>query len=134
MTQNTTSNIKTHESLNVSYMCEILNRRVNAENIKDAMTTALKNVNAAPGACTEVNMLHVMATIQDIYKNKQLIILINGIDINVLLLCHDILHINACIIFKQYLLTNSIVLHMPLGVFKKWRSVMFVLTYNYFEE
>jgi hypothetical protein len=29
---------------------------------------------------------------------------------------------------------NSIVLHMPLGVFKKWRSAMFVLTYNYFEE
>ena len=71
MTQNTTSNIKTHESLNVSYMCEILNRRVNTENIKDAMTTALKNVNAAPGACTEVNMLHVMATIQDTYKNTQ---------------------------------------------------------------
>jgi len=61
-------------------MCEILNRSVNTENIKDAMTTALKNVNAAPGACTEVNMLHVIATIQDIV---------------------------------------SIVLHMPLGVFKK---------------
>ena len=52
-------------------MCEILNRRVNTENIRDAMTTALKNDSAAPGACTDVNMLHVMATIQDIYKNTQ---------------------------------------------------------------
>jgi hypothetical protein len=52
----------------VSYMCETLNKRVNTENIKDAMTTALKNVKAAPGACREVRMLHVSDTTQDICK------------------------------------------------------------------
>jgi len=80
-----TSNIKTQESLKVSYMCDNLNRIVITENTKDAMTTALKKVKAAPGACIDVSMLHVIAIMQDI---------------------------------------NSIILHIPLGVFKKGRSAM----------
>ena len=70
MMQKTTSKIKTHPSLKVSYMCDTLNKRVNIENIKDAMATALKNVRAAPGACREVKMLHVIETTHDICKTS----------------------------------------------------------------
>ena len=47
-------------------MCDNLNRIVITENTKDAMTTALKKVKAAPGACIDVSMLHVIAIMQDI--------------------------------------------------------------------
>ena len=74
MTPKTTSNIKTHPSLKVSYMWDTRNKSVNIENIREAITTALKKVKAAPGAWREVRMLHVMAITQDTWEYKSLFI------------------------------------------------------------
>ena len=77
MMQKTTSNIKTHPSLKVSYMWDTRNNSVNIENIKEAITTALKKVKAAPGAWSDVSMLHVIAITQDTWKQHYKIIIWN---------------------------------------------------------